>query len=204
MTESEDLRRYYPATGRNRDAIASVLRRVLPPSGLVLEIASGSGEHAAHFATVFPHLDWQPSDRDREVLDSIAAHANAHDATNVRPPVALDVAAQPWPIDRAAAVLCINMVHIAPWSACRMLLKGAAGVLAEGGLLYLYGPYKRQGRHTAPTNAAFDESLRRQDPEWGLRSVEDVEAEARQYGLRLDEIVDMPANNFSLILRRDA
>ena len=203
MTESKDLRRYYPATERNRDSIVSVLRRVLPPSGLILEIASGSGEHAAHFASIFQNLVWQPSDRDPEVLDSIAAHANAGGATNVCRPLELDVAAHPWPIDQADAVLCINMIHISPWSACQMLLKGAGALLAAGGVLYLYGPYKRRGRHTAPTNAAFDDSLRQQNPAWGLRAVEDVESEAQQYGLRLEEIIDMPANNFSLILRKE-
>jgi len=202
MTKTEDLRRYYPATERNRDSIVSVLRRVLPQSGLILEVASGSGEHAAHLATVFQNLVWQPSDRDPELLDSIAAHADASGAANILRPLVLDVAAHPWPIDRAAAVLCINMIHISPWSACQMLLKGAGALLAEGGVLYLYGPYKRRGRHTAPTNAAFDVSLRQQNPTWGLRAVEDVESEARQYGLRLEEIVDMPANNFSLILRK--
>jgi len=202
MTKTEDLRRYYPATERNRDSIVSVLRRVLPQSGLILEVASGSGEHAAHLATVFQNLVWQPSDRDPELLDSIAAHADASGAANILRPLVLDVAAHPWPIDRAAAVLCINMIHISPWSACQMLLKGAGALLAEGGVLYLYGPYKRRGRHTAPTNAAFDASLRQQNPAWGLRAVEDVESEARQYGLRLEEIVDMPANNFSLILRK--
>ncbi len=202
MTKTEDLRRYYPATERNRDSIVSVLRRVLPQSGLILEVASGSGEHAAHLATVFQNLVWQPSDRDPELLDSIAAHADASGAANILRPLVLDVAAHPWPIDRAAAVLCINMIHISPWSACQMLLKGAGALLAEGGVLYLYGPYKRRGRHTAPTNAAFDASLRQQNPAWGLRAVEDVESEAQQYGLRLEEIVDMPANNFSLILRK--
>ncbi len=202
MTESKDLRRYYPATQRNRDAIATVLRRILPPSGLVLEIASGSGEHAAHFATHFPNLMWQPSDLDPAVLDSISAHGQASGGANLCPPLALDVAAQPWPIDEAAAILCINMVHIAPWSACQALLRGAGAVLAEDGVLYLYGPYMRRGRHTAPTNAAFDASLRQRNPSWGLRDVEDIESEARQYGLRLEEIVDMPSNNFSLILRK--
>lgn len=202
MTDSEDLRRYYPATERNRDSIVTVLRRILPPSGLILEIASGSGEHAAHLATVFQNLVWQPSDRDPALLDSISAHANASGAANMQPPLVLDVAVQPWPIDEAAAILCINMVHISPWSACQMLLKGAGALLTEGGVLYLYGPYMRRGRHTAPTNAAFDESLRQRNPAWGLRKVEDVELEAQQYGLVLEEIVDMPANNFSLILRK--
>jgi SAM-dependent methyltransferase len=204
MTESEDLRQYYPATARNRESIAKVLQRVLPPSGLILEIASGSGEHTAHLAPLFPNLVWQPSDRDPALLDSIAAHATASAAANIQQPLVLDVAAQPWPIDEAAAILCINMIHIAPWPAGRLLLKGAGALLAEGGVLYLYGPYKRRGRHTAPTNAAFDASLRQQNPAWGLRGVEEVETEARQYGLQLEEIVDMPANNFSLIFRKNA
>ncbi len=204
MTDSKDLRRYYPATERNRDSIVSVLRRILPQSGLILEVASGSGEHAAHLATVFQNLVWQPSDRDPELLDSIAAHADASGAANILRPLVLDVAAHPWPVDQAAAILCINMIHISPWSACQMLLKGAGALLAADGVLYLYGPYKRGGRHTAPTNAAFDASLRQQNPAWGLRAVEDVASEARQYGLHLEEIVDMPANNFSLILRKDS
>lgn len=195
-----DARLHYPATSRNRDAILGILRRVLPPDGLVLEIASGSGEHVAHFAPALPHLQWQPSDADPAVLDSIAAHAG--DGGNIRPPLRLDVLTRPWPVDRAVAVLCINMVHIAPWPVCRALLAGSGAVLDDGGMLYLYGPFKRDGRHTAPSNAAFDAALRRQNPALGVRALEDIEQDAMEHGLRLAERVDMPANNLSVILRK--
>jgi len=195
-----DPRCFYPAAARNRDPILAVLRRVLPEHGLVLEIASGSGEHVAHFAAALPALTFQPSDRDATMLDSIAAHATG--LANVRPPVALDVTAPAWPVVRADALLCINMIHISPWRATEGLMAGAGRVLGNGGVLYLYGPYRIDGRHTAESNAAFDASLRAQDPEWGVRDLGDVGALAARHGLARVETVAMPANNFSVVFRR--
>jgi SAM-dependent methyltransferase len=194
-------KRFAPATERNRDAIVAVLRGVLPLSGLVLEVASGSGEHAVHFAEAFPDLDWQPTDPDPAALASIAAWAGEAPLPNLRPPIRLDASA-PWPIERADAILCINMVHIAPWEATLGLLHGGGQALPPGGLLYLYGPYIREGIETAPSNLAFDASLKARDPRWGLRSVKDVLAAAAAQRLRLDRLIDMPANNLSLLFRR--
>lgn len=196
-------RRHAPATARNRDAIAAVLADVLPASGTVLEIASGSGEHALHFAATFPALNWQPSDPDPAALASIVAWMQEEPRANLRPPLMID-AAHPndWPIAHADAILCINMVHISPWDATLGLLRGAARLLPEGGLLYLYGPYLREGVETAPSNLAFDQSLRARNPGWGLRAVETVADTAAVEGLALERIVEMPANNLSLIFRR--
>jgi SAM-dependent methyltransferase len=199
-----------PATARNREPILEVLRRVLPPRGLVLEIASGTGEHAVFFASslaasmagALPALTWQPSDPRPEHLASIAAWRAEAGTSNLRPPLGLDVEAEPWPVDFADAIVCINMLHIAPWSACEALMGGAARILPDGGILYTYGPYKRDGRHTAPSNAAFDERLRAEDPRWGVRDLADVAAEAARVGLALAEIVEMPANNLSLVFRK--
>ncbi|MEC3910518.1 DUF938 domain-containing protein [Sphingobium sp. CR2-8] len=194
-------KRFAPATERNRDAIAAVLRDALPPAGLVLEVASGSGEHAVHFAVSFPDLDWQPTDPDPTAINSIAAWREEARAPNLRAPIPLDAAAD-WPIAQAAAILCINMVHIAPWEATLGLFKGAGQALPPGGLLYLYGPYTRVGVETAPSNLTFDASLKARDPRWGLRRVEDVVAAAQAQGLRLDKLIAMPANNLSLLFRR--
>jgi len=187
---------------RNRDPILAVLRRVLPPRGTVLEIASGSGEHAVHFAAALPELTWQPTDRDPAALRSIAAYRDAAALPNLAPPVALDAASPAWPIAQADAVVAINMVHISPWRATQGLMAGAARVLAPAGVLYLYGPYKENGAHTAPSNAEFDASLRARDPEWGVRDVREVEDLARAHGLVLAKRVAMPANNLSLVFRR--
>lgn len=200
-----DERLFSPSAERNRAPIAAVLRRWLPRAGTVLEIASGTGEHVCHFATEFPGLVFQPSDPDRTARASVAAWTAG--MANVRPPLALDVAAPGWEDDPGvpapiAAILCINMVHISPWAATLGLMRGAARLLAGGAVLYLYGAYRRGGRHTAPSNAAFDASLRRQDPEWGVRELEEVVAEAAARGLALAEAVEMPANNLSVILRR--
>lgn len=196
-------RRHAPAAQRNREAIAAVLADHLPDHGLVLEIASGSGEHALHFAARFPSLDWQPSDPDPAALRSIAAWSAEAALPNLRPPLRIDARSDDWPIERADAILCINMVHISPWSATLGLMRGAARLLPAGGLLYLYGPYLRAGIETAPSNLAFDQSLRSRDPDWGLRDVADIEATARDAGLCLTHIVPMPANNLSLLVRRD-
>ncbi len=154
-----------PAVARNREPILAVLRRVLPQAGLVLEIASGTGEHAVHVAKALPHLTWQPSDRDAHSLASIAAHRAASGLSNVLPPLELDAASPDWPVQRADALVAINMVHISPWRATQGLMKGAGRVLPSGGVLYLYGPYHENGGPTAPSNAAFDQDLKRRNPE---------------------------------------
>ncbi len=194
-----------PATRRNREPILAVLQRVLPEAGKVLEIASGSGEHVTFFAPHFPDLVWQPSDPHPGSRASIAAWTAELETQNVLPPLDIDAAAADWgAVEDAAvaAILCINMIHIAPWDAGRGLLAGAGRLLAPRGLLYLYGPFQRGGRHTAPSNAAFDESLRAQNPDWGVRDLDMVAAEAHGQGLDLAEVVDMPANNLSVILRK--
>jgi len=202
MTEASDPRIYRPHVVRNRDPILDVLRRVLPPHGLVLEIASGSGEHAAYFAEKMPTLTWQPTDPDSEALASIAAHRATVSASNLLPPLQLDVTAATWPVPRADAIVCCNMIHIAPWTACEGLIAGAGRVLPVGGVLYLYGPYKIGGRHTAPSNAAFDADLRARNPQWGIRDLDEVTALAESQGLARLDTVEMPANNLSVIFRR--
>jgi hypothetical protein len=198
---SDDARRHAPATQRNRDPILHVLRRVLPSAGLVLEIASGTGEHAAAFAGALHGVTWQPSDADPAARASIAAWTA--DLPNVRPPLALDVTASPWPIDAADAIVCINMIHIAPWAACEGLMRGAGAILpAGGGVLFLYGPYAIAGAHTASSNAAFDADLRARDPRWGVRDLDAVVACAAAHGLRHVETVAMPANNLSVVFVR--
>jgi SAM-dependent methyltransferase len=196
-----DERRFAPATERNRDAIADVLRRVLPPHGRVLEVASGSGEHVVHFARIFPHLEWQPSDPDVEALASIRAWRDEAGLTNVAEPLRLDAAAD-WPVMEMDAVLCVNMVHISPWAATVGLMRGAGQRLPPGGPLVLYGPYRRSGVATAPSNEAFDISLKSRNPDWGLRDVEAVQAEARLHGLRFETLVEMPANNLTIVFRK--
>ncbi len=188
---------------RNADPIIDVLRRVLPASGHVLEIASGSGEHALRFAAAFPHLTFQPSDPDPDAVGSIDAWRATRDLPNLQPAVRLDASHDAWPAGPADAIICINMVHISAWPATEGLMRGAAATLTAGGLLYLYGPYRQNGLETAPSNEAFDESLRSRNPEWGLRYVDRIVAEAGSRGLTLAEIVGMPANNLSLIFRKD-
>jgi cyclopropane fatty-acyl-phospholipid synthase-like methyltransferase len=193
---------FSPAAARNAAPIAEVLKRVLPPSGLVLEIASGSGEHAVHMAQALPALEWQPSDVDEAARRSIVAHARGLGLSNIRSPLAIDATRQPWPVARADAVVAINMIHIAPWDATTGLMAGAGAILVEGGLLYLYGPFREAGAHTAPSNAAFDDSLRARNASWGVREIEAVVAAAEACGLHLVEGVAMPANNLSLIFRK--
>ena len=198
----EDARRTAAHVGRNAAPIVDVLRGVLPDEGLVLEVASGSGEHALHFARAFPHLLWQPTDADPVGLRSIDAWRAASALPNLLAPVFLDAAAERWPVESAAAILCINMVHISPWSATIGLLAGAERLLVPGAPLYLYGAYRQAGVTTAPSNEAFDRSLRERNPEWGLRNLEDVVAAATLHGLTLADVVRMPANNLSVVLRR--
>jgi len=197
-----DGRLFAAAAARNCEPILDVLRRVLPARGEVLEIASGTGQHVTHFAKALPELQWQPSDPDAGMRASIAAFIAHEHLANVRPPLALDVGLVPWPVTRADAVTCINMIHIAPWQAALDLLAGAARVLVPGGILVLYGPYRRFGRHTAESNAAFDAQLRASDPDWGVRDLEAVLDVARDHDLVDQEIVPMPANNFSVVLRK--
>ncbi|PWS38858.1 SAM-dependent methyltransferase [Falsiroseomonas bella] len=194
-----DARLFAPAVARNRDAILAVLRDVLPGSGLVLEVASGSGEHCAHLAAALPGLTFQPTDPSPEAR--VSCDAWCAGMPNVRPALALDAAAPGWPVDRADAVLCINMVHIAPWSAALGLLRGAARVLPAGGPLVLYGPWIRPGVETAPSNLDFDASLRARNPEWGLRRLEDLRAAAGD-DFEAPAVTEMPANNVTLVLRR--
>ncbi|OYY72462.1 DUF938 domain-containing protein [Sphingomonas sp. 28-63-12] len=198
--DTGDVRKHAPATLRNREAIAAVLEDVLPIRGLVLEVASGSGEHCGYFAQLLCGHDWQPSDPDASARESIAAWTAG--LANVRPPLAIDAAAPDWPIDAADAGLCINMVHISPWAATLGLLAGVARVLPRQGPLILYGPYRRAGVETAPSNEAFDQSLRARDPAWGLRSVEQVTEAADAQGLHLDRLIEMPANNLILVYRK--
>lgn len=192
------MRLDFPATRRNSAPILEVLHEVLPDEGLLLEIASGSGQHAAAFAPRFPRLRFQPSDLDPRHLASIDAWCGA--LPNVAPALRLDVL-QPWPLATADAVVCINMVHIAPWRCAEALMAGAASVLSPGGLLYLYGPFRRDGAHTSASNAAFDAGLRDRDPAWGVRDLEAVVASAEASGLALERTVQMPANNLSVVLR---
>lgn len=195
-----DTRRHAPATLRNRMAIADVLREVLPFSGTVLEVASGSGEHVAYLAEEFPALEWQPSDPDPAARASIAAWCDG--IINVAPPLDLDAGAADWTVERADAVLCINMVHISAWSATLGLLAGAARVLGSGAPLILYGPFLQTDVPTAPSNIAFDESLRARDPRWGLRQVESIAQVAVGHDLVQDRLIEMPANNLMFVFRR--
>ena len=194
-------RRSAPAALRNREPIAEVLSEWLPGSGLVLEVASGTGEHVVHFAERFPQLEWQPSDLHPDALGSLRAWREATGLPNVREPIALDAASPSWPIDRADAVLNINMVHISPWEAALGLIAGAARLLADGAPLILYGPWLKDDVATAPSNLDFDADLRRRDPAWGLRRVEQF-ADAARGAFELIETRAMPANNLMLLLRR--
>lgn len=199
---SASPRRVAPAAARNRDPILAVLRGVLPASGLVLEVASGSGEHVVHFAAALPGLTFQPSDPDPGARASIDAWAAEAGLDTIRPAVALDAAAPGWPVAAADAVLCINMVHIAPWAATEGLMRGAAAILPPGAPLVLYGPYRRDGAHTAPSNAAFDADLRARNPAWGIRDLEAVAELAAAQGFRAPAVTPMPANNLTLVFRR--
>jgi hypothetical protein len=202
MGDASDPRLYHAHVARNRQPLLDVLARVLPATGLVLEIASGSGEHVVFFAQNLPALTWQPTDADAAALASIAAHRAAARPPNLLEPVRLDTTAQGWPVARADAILCNNMIHITPWRVTEGLMAGAGRILPAGGILFLYGPYRVDGRHTAPSNQEFDGWLRSQNREWGIRDLADVVALARRHGLDLAETVAMPANNLSVIFRR--
>lgn len=195
-------RRSAPAALRNREPIAEVLSEWLPPEGLVLELASGTGEHAVYFAERFPQLEWQPSDVDLGALASIAGWREEAGQTNVRAPLVIDAASADWPIDRADAVLSINMVHISPWASALGLLEGAARVLSAGAPLIMYGPWLEDDTPTVESNLDFDADLKRRDPRWGLRRVEDFTAAAEERGFGLGTSRAMPANNLMLLYRR--
>jgi uncharacterized protein DUF938 len=194
--------RDHPASERNKQPIADVLATVLPPAGLVFAVASGTGQHAVHFARAFPALTWQPSEPDAEIRALLAARVASATLPNLRAPLAFDVHEPQAPLARADAVVCINMIHIAPWSACAALLRHAAALLAAHAPLVLYGPFKRDGAHTAPSNAEFDASLRARNAAWGVRDLTDVDGLARGHGFTLALTVAMPANNLSVIWRR--
>lgn len=199
-------KQYAPAAERNAAPILDVLRRYFPDTGTVLEIASGSGQHACHFAGALPQIVWQPSDRDANARASIHAWREDAGLENLRAPLDLDVMDPGWSgaLDRQFdAVIAINLIHVAPWPLVEALLGGAADLLVPGGLVYLYGPYKRDGAHTAPSNVQFEGWLHAQDPDWGVRDMADVERAGAKRGLRLEHVIDMPANNFSLLMRRD-
>jgi cyclopropane fatty-acyl-phospholipid synthase-like methyltransferase len=193
-----------PAAERNKGLILDAIRSRLPPHGVVLEIASGTGQHVVHFARALPALTWQPTDADDQLRAAAAERIRAAGLSNIRAPLRLDVLAPDWPSVDADAIVCINMIHIAPWSATNALLTGASRLLRRGAPLFLYGPYKRGGRHTAPSNEAFDESLRARDPEWGVRDLDDVERCAEQHSFTLAEVTAMPANNLTVVFERAA
>lgn len=195
-------RQWAPAAERNREPILDVLRDVLPACGTVLEIASGTGQHAAYFAAALRQLDWQPSDAEPAACASIAAWVAQAALPNLRAPLALDVGAWPWPLEAADAIVCINMIHISPWASTLALFDGAARVLGDAGVLHLYGPYRRDGAHTAPSNAQFDAQLRNRNPAWGVRDLEAVVAAGRAAGFDLEAVVPMPANNLSVVFRK--
>lgn len=196
------MKREAPAAARNREPILEVLRDRLPGRGLVLEVASGTGEHALHFAAALPGLVFQPSDPDPDARASIDAWVADSGLPNLRPALALDASRPDWPVAAADAVLCCNMIHISPWASAVGLVTGAGRILPPGGLLYLYGPYRRDGRHTAPSNEAFDADLKRRNPAWGVRDLEAVADLAVDAGFGGPEVVEMPANNLSVMFRR--
>jgi hypothetical protein len=200
---TDDLRRYAPATTRNREPILAVLQRHLPPQGLVLEIASGTGQHVTFFAqSCDPGLVFQPTDPDPSARASVDAWTEALGLTNVRPAIELDASSGNWPVTAAEAMININMIHISPWAATEGLIRGGAQILPAGGMMYFYGPYRVGGRHTAPSNEAFDADLRSRNAEWGVRDIEAVTALAMSSGFDTPIIEQMPANNLSLVFRR--
>ncbi|AXK42084.1 DUF938 domain-containing protein [Erythrobacter aureus] len=197
------MKRHAPATARNSEPLAEVLAGELPNEGLVLEIASGTGEHAVFMARRFPALDWQPSDCATDALHSVDAWAQEAGLANLRPAIALDAAAGDWLVESADAVLCVNMVHISPWQATVGLFEGAGRVLASGAPLILYGPFLEADVDPALSNLAFDESLKARDRAWGLRNVADLDALAEARNLNRTAHHEMPANNLVLVYRKD-
>jgi SAM-dependent methyltransferase len=220
MNTLNDARQHAPATERNREPILEVLLRVLPPNGTVLEVASGTGEHAVFFAPRLKPRKWLPSDPNPSSRISIAAWRKHFPFDNLYPPLDLDVRAPIWPVEtgtlpdwlncadfntsQLVAIVNINMIHISPWSACLGLMAGAGRLLPPGGILYLYGPFKQGSEHTSPNNMAFDEALRAQDPDWGVRDLNDVIAAASKQHLTMLETYQMPANNLSVVFQRSS
>ena len=212
MNQGEDLRSYAPATQRNREPILAVLLQILPPLGTVLEISSGTGEHGVFFAPNLSPRHWLPSDPNPMARDSIQAWREDSPADNLHPPLDIDVQESVWSIEKEplpllqssplTAIVNINMIHIAPWTACLGLMAGAKRLLPVGGVLYLYGPFKQNGQHTAPSNADFDISLRQRNPEWGVRDIEEVVKVGEECNFVLQKVVPMPANNLSVIFTR--
>lgn len=196
------MKREAPAVARNRDPILDVLRRHLPARGRVLEFASGTGEHIVHFAAALPQLSFQPSDPDERARASVDDWVKTLGLANVAPALALDASAGKWPVDDVAAIICINMIHISPWAATVGLIEGAGGLLRPGGILFLYGPYRRAGTVTAPSNEAFDADLRARNADWGLRQLEEVEVLASRHGFAAPTVIEMPANNLSVVFRK--
>ena len=204
-----DGRKYAQATQRNREPILQVLLEVLPPTGTILEIASGTGEHAVYLAPRLKPRKWIPSDTNPSLRESIAAWIKHSPSENLSQPLDIDASQQVWEVEKEVlssvsdicAIANINMIHISPWSACLGLMAAAGRILSPGGILYLYGPYKQDGEHTAPTNANFDEYLREQNPEWGVRNLEDVIEVASNHDLTLQKTVTMPANNLSVVFK---
>lgn len=200
-----DTRRYAPATQRNREPILEVLQRVLPNEGNVLEIASGTGEHSIFFAPRLAPRQWYPSEQDAELRDSIIAWQSDYKSDNLHPPLDINASANYWSVEEKDitinAIVNINMIHISPWKTCVGLMVGAKRILPTEGILYLYGPYKQNGKHTAPSNEAFDKSLKSRNPEWGVRNLEDVISVAGENNLVLQEVVPMPANNLSVVFK---
>ncbi len=209
MDDLQDLRRYAPATERNREPILEVLRQVLPPAGTILEISSGTGEHAIFMAPQLFPRQWLPSDPNPAARASIAAWQQAAPCNNLHPPIDLDASSPQWSVesdeslklDPISAIVNINMVHIAPKSAYLGLMAGASRILPNKGILYLYGPFKQDGVHTAPSNAAFDVSLQSQNPDWGIRDLAEITAAAETHNLHLHKIFPMPANNLSVVFQ---
>ena len=190
-----------PAADRNKEPILSVLQNTLPTRGLVVEVASGTGQHVIHFAKNLGELTWLPSDPDIQFRKSIETRIRNSGLENVKTPLSLDVLGNPWPVSEADAVICINMIHVAPWKAAQALIHGVEHILSEEGVLFMYGPYRRSGKHTAPSNEAFDLRLKDQNPDWGIRDLEDIEKLGERVGLFLETVVEMPANNLSLAFK---
>jgi SAM-dependent methyltransferase len=197
------VKRHAPATSRNRDAILAVFRDLFAGETRVLELASGTGEHAVWFSQNLPHVTWQPSDVDPEAVISIDAYREEARLPNLRAPIQLDSMSEDWGAQNPDAIVCINMIHIAPWTACEGLLRGAGRLLAPGGVLYLYGPYRFGGRYTAPSNEAFDASLRQRNPAWGVRDLDQITQLAASNGLAREAVIPMPANNHSVVFRHE-
>lgn len=204
-----DRRQFAPATQRNREAIAAVLKQYLPAQGSILEVASGTGEHAQFFAPLFAPRWWLPSDPDPVCRESITAWQDHQPLENLQPPLNLNVTDFPWAVEKQSlpdpitAIVAINMIHISPWTAGLALLEGAKRILPKAGILYLYGPYRQGTVETAPSNEAFDQSLKARNPAWGLRNLETVTAAAQERGLSPLAVIAMPANNLSVIFIKD-